>query len=750
MSRTNSYPAEPVIPEGSGVPTERANVYDRFIGDNVSVILSKENVPVAVNSGIGLADYSGAVSAVNVFLGVYNDTDNWTITKEDAGCASTLSGNVITITSLTGTVGYVDITLTKGSTVIIRRLGVYNTYWATDPLSEHIAFKATSVYLGHVRVDGTTIVINPTTGVISTSTTQFSSLQGSATDNMSLNQALSAKAPLTSPTFVTPNIGAATGTSFNGITGLSSTATDVKINGVQSAGSLSTVARADHIHPSDTAKANLASPTFTGVVVLPSTTSIGSVTNVEIGYLSGVTSSLQTQLGTKAPLVSPTFTGTPTAPTPPAGDSSTKVATTAFVQQMASLGQTVFGDLIVKGNIYAYDNIVGHTLGGTGAPPSDPLSVHMATKGSDTVLGHFKVGAYLTVDENGVLNGQAGGSGGAAVWGLVTGTLTDQLDLNTALGLKANLISPSFTTPILGTPQSGTLINCTFPTLNQNTTGSAGSLKSTGTTGLLTVVGMGTGTTRAKTVRDANDTILELGGSYTPTGIWTSLRLNEDVQLTATSTKLNYLTSAAGTTGTASTNLVFSTSPTLVTPILGTPQSGNLANCTFPTLNQNTTGSALYLKDAETTGKMSVIGITAGENVEKSVSSENDTLLELEGSYSPTGIWSSLRLNENVLLTTTSTKLNYLTSATGTTGTASTNVVFSASPTLTGTVLVQGTTKSRIVQIVDGSDVIKWTIKLSTNNLEFYKGDSTEVEMRLYDTGELKCRGNITAHSSMT
>jgi len=43
----------------------------------------------------------------------------------------------------------------------------------------------------------------------------------------------------------------------------------------------------------------------------------------------------------------------------------------------------------------------------------------------------------------------------------------------TALNLKANLISPSFTTPILGTPQSGNLANCTFPTLNQNTSGTA-------------------------------------------------------------------------------------------------------------------------------------------------------------------------------------------------------------------------------------------------------------------------------------
>lgn len=43
-------------------------------------------------------------------------------------------------------------------------------------------------------------------------------------------------------------------------------------------------------------------------------------------------------------------------------------------------------------------------------------------------------------------------------------------------------------------------------------------------------------------------------------------------------------------TGTGS--VVLSVSPTLVTPVLGTPTSGNLANCTFPTLNQSTTGIA--------------------------------------------------------------------------------------------------------------------------------------------------------------
>lgn len=46
--------------------------------------------------------------------------------------------------------------------------------------------------------------------------------------------------------------------------------------------------------------APIASPTFTGTVVLPSGTSIGDVSNIEIGYLNGVTSAIQTQIDGKA------------------------------------------------------------------------------------------------------------------------------------------------------------------------------------------------------------------------------------------------------------------------------------------------------------------------------------------------------------------------------------------------------------------------------------------------------------------
>jgi len=99
--------------------------------------------------------------------------------------------------------------------------------------------------------------------------------------------------------------------------------------------------------------APLASPTFTGTVVLPNTTSIGGVSAAEIVYLDGVTSNVQTQLDAKlaisaaaatyAPLASPSLTGVPTAPTAAAATSTTQIATTAFVDtSFAKLASPAF------------------------------------------------------------------------------------------------------------------------------------------------------------------------------------------------------------------------------------------------------------------------------------------------------------------------------------------------------------------------------------------------------------------------
>jgi hypothetical protein len=90
-----------------------------------------------------------------------------------------------------------------------------------------------------------------------------------------------------------------------------------------------------------------------------------------------------------------------------------------------------------------------------------------------------------------------------------------------------------------------------------------------------------------------------IGASTASTGAFTTL---------STTGALTYggVTLSNSVTGTGS--MVLATSPTFVTPALGTPSSGNLANCTFPTLNQNTTGTA-----ANVTGTVAIANGGTGQ-----------------------------------------------------------------------------------------------------------------------------------------
>ena len=92
------------------------------------------------------------------------------------------------------------------------------------------------------------------------------------------------------------------------------------------------------IQPQLNTKANSASPTFTGTVVLPATTSIGSITAAEIARLAGIAFPIQGQIDARGVISGQVWTGAHdftsaaiSVPTATAGDSSSKAASTAFV-----------------------------------------------------------------------------------------------------------------------------------------------------------------------------------------------------------------------------------------------------------------------------------------------------------------------------------------------------------------------------------------------------------------------------------
>jgi hypothetical protein len=174
-----------------------------------------------------------------------------------------------------------------------------------DTLSSEVDTISTDVTTLETDLGGVITQVNG----ISTDVTEIETTLGTlGTDLGTLEDAVDLKSPIESPTFTgtvvlpgTTSIGTITSSEIGHLSGVTSSIQDQIDDKLDSTTASSTYAP-------------LNDPTFGGTVSLPGTTSIGDVSATEIGYLNGVTSSVQTQLTdldtTKADLESPTFTGT--------------------------------------------------------------------------------------------------------------------------------------------------------------------------------------------------------------------------------------------------------------------------------------------------------------------------------------------------------------------------------------------------------------------------------------------------------
>jgi len=158
------------------------------------------------------------------------------------------------------------------------------------------------------------------------------------------------------------------------------------MDGTAAPGTSALYSRGDHIHPTDTSRAPLASPALTGSPTAPTATA-GTNSTVLATTAFVVTAILNAAVpapytsnpamnGTaapgvsanysrgdhvhpidtsRAPLASPAFTGTPTAPTPATSDNSTNVATTAFVQAQVKPAKVLLNTLTASNSANLQD-----------------------------------------------------------------------------------------------------------------------------------------------------------------------------------------------------------------------------------------------------------------------------------------------------------------------------------------------------------------------------------------------------------
>jgi hypothetical protein len=297
--------------------TQTINGAKTFSGANQT--LGNATSAGTINIGSG-ATVSGATKAVNIgTAGVSGSTTNITIGSTTGTSTTTLHGTINATASIAAD---------TNSTIVATTAFVAGQAGTATPLVNGTAAAGTS--LRYARQDH----VHPT----DTTRAPLASPALTGTPTSTTAAADTNTTQIATTAYVVGQAGSAT----------------PLVDGTAAVGTSIRFARQDHVHPTDTSRAALASPTFTGVPAAPTaavdtnTTQLATTAYVVgQGYLKSATAS-----STYAPLASPIFTGTPSLPTgttgvtQTAGNNTTALATTAFVTAATPAASTTVAGLL--------------------------------------------------------------------------------------------------------------------------------------------------------------------------------------------------------------------------------------------------------------------------------------------------------------------------------------------------------------------------------------------------------------------
>jgi hypothetical protein len=586
-----------------------------------------------------------------------------TVTNPIAG---SITGNAATATSAT-TAG----TVTAAAQPAITSVGTLSGLTVTNPIAGSVTGNAaTATKLAAPRnING--VAFDGTSDITISASADANLLTGNTLKSTVLNSSLTSVGTLADLTVTNPIAGSITGNAATATSATTAgTVTTAAQPAITSVGTLTGLTVTNPIAGSLAGNAAtataLATPRTINGVAFDGTANInvgssnlpftpaGSIAanNVQAALVE-----LDGDITLKAPLASPNLTGVPTAPTAAPGTNSTQLATTAFVTAAAAAG-VADADATTKGKI----QLTGQ-LGGTAASPTISNAAVIAKTLTDYAAGAGVISssdniltAIQKLDGNDALKAPLASPTFTGTVSGITKTMVGLANVDntsdankpvstatqTELNLKAPLASPTFTGTV--TLPSGTVAVTQTPNNNSTsvaTTAYVDAAASAGTAdatnlvkGKIQLAGDLAGTAAAPTITNAAVIGKVLTG-YTA-GAGTVAATDNILQAIQkvdgnVAGKQSTLTNSAGLAGALSDETgtgvaVFATSPTLVTPNLGTPSTlvgtnitGTAAGLTAGTVTTNanltgevtSTGNATTITNAAVIGKV-LTGYTAG------------------------------------------------------------------------------------------------------------------------------------------